>query len=93
MGNVVVEVLHTPGHTPEHVSLLVTDTTRGPEPGVMLALVCTCTCLQSSALVLAIEPGFGLTLSETGAGLVLTIGETGLTFGETYSRSRATGAD
>jgi len=36
MGNVVVEVLHTPGHTPEHISLLVTDKTRGPEPWMIL---------------------------------------------------------
>jgi hydroxyacylglutathione hydrolase len=36
MGNVVVEVLHTPGHTPEHMSLLVTDKTRGPEPWMIL---------------------------------------------------------
>ncbi len=32
LGNVVVEVLHTPGHTPEHICLLVTDRTRGEEP-------------------------------------------------------------
>src|SRR5207237_10212038 len=32
LGNVSIEVLHTPGHTPEHVSLLVTDRTRGSEP-------------------------------------------------------------
>ena len=32
LGNVTVEVLHTPGHTPEHVSLLVTDRTRAQEP-------------------------------------------------------------
>lgn len=32
LGNVVAEVLHTPGHTPEHVSLLVTDRTRASEP-------------------------------------------------------------
>ena len=32
LGNVQVRVLHTPGHTPEHISLLVTDKTRGPEP-------------------------------------------------------------
>jgi metallo-beta-lactamase superfamily protein len=31
LGNVQVRVLHTPGHTPEHISLLVTDKTRGPE--------------------------------------------------------------
>jgi glyoxylase-like metal-dependent hydrolase (beta-lactamase superfamily II) len=32
LGNVTVEVLHTPGHTPEHISLLVTDRTRAQEP-------------------------------------------------------------
>lgn len=32
LGNVVVEVLHTPGHTPEHISLVVTDRTRAEEP-------------------------------------------------------------
>jgi glyoxylase-like metal-dependent hydrolase (beta-lactamase superfamily II) len=32
LGNVVVRVLHTPGHTPEHLSLLVTDHTRAQEP-------------------------------------------------------------
>jgi hydroxyacylglutathione hydrolase len=32
LGNVVARVLHMPGHTPEHVVLLVTDQTRGPEP-------------------------------------------------------------
>src|SRR5437899_5334413 len=32
LGNVSVEVLHTPGHTPEHISLLVTDRTRAHEP-------------------------------------------------------------
>ena len=31
-GNVVVRVLHTPGHTPDSVSLLVTDKRRGDEP-------------------------------------------------------------
>lgn len=36
LGNVSVEVLHTPGHTPEHISLLVTDRTRGPEPWFVL---------------------------------------------------------
>ncbi len=32
LGNVVIRVVHTPGHTPEHISLLVIDRTRGPEP-------------------------------------------------------------
>jgi len=32
MGNVIVEVLHTPGHTPEHICLLVSDRTRSTEP-------------------------------------------------------------
>lgn len=32
LGNVVIEVLHTPGHTPEHIILLVTDKTRSPDP-------------------------------------------------------------
>jgi glyoxylase-like metal-dependent hydrolase (beta-lactamase superfamily II) len=36
LGNVSVRVLHTPGHTPEHVCLLVTDRTRGPEPWFVL---------------------------------------------------------
>ncbi len=31
LGNVTVKVLHTPGHTPEHISLLVTDRTRADE--------------------------------------------------------------
>lgn len=36
LGNVIIQVLHTPGHTPEHISLLVTDKTRGPEPWFLL---------------------------------------------------------
>jgi hydroxyacylglutathione hydrolase len=32
LGNVSARVLHTPGHTPEHITLLVTDRKRGPEP-------------------------------------------------------------
>src|SRR5207237_6369822 len=35
-GNVVSSVLHTPGHTPEHVCLLVTDRTRFDEPWFVL---------------------------------------------------------
>ncbi len=36
LGNVSVEVLHTPGHTPEHISLLVSDRTRAQEPWFVL---------------------------------------------------------
>ena len=32
LGNVTIKVLHTPGHTPEHICLLVTDRTRADEP-------------------------------------------------------------
>jgi hydroxyacylglutathione hydrolase len=35
-GNVSTRVLHTPGHTPESLSLVVTDRTRGPEPWFVL---------------------------------------------------------
>ncbi|WP_312162960.1 MBL fold metallo-hydrolase [Phenylobacterium sp.] len=36
LGNVVVEVLHTPSHTPEHICLAVTDRTRADEPWFVL---------------------------------------------------------
>lgn len=36
LGNVRIRVLHTPGHTPESVCLLVTDLRRGPEPWFVL---------------------------------------------------------
>ena len=32
IGNVVAEVWHVPGHTPEHIALVVSDGTRAPEP-------------------------------------------------------------
>ncbi len=32
VGSVRVDVMHTPGHTPEHLSLLVTDTSSANEP-------------------------------------------------------------
>ncbi|MBI4241669.1 MAG: MBL fold metallo-hydrolase [Candidatus Rokubacteria bacterium] len=35
-GNVRLTMLHTPGHTPEGISILVTDHTRGPEPWFVL---------------------------------------------------------
>jgi len=37
MGEVVFEVLHTPGHTPEHISLLVTDRSCGDMPALLLS--------------------------------------------------------
>jgi hydroxyacylglutathione hydrolase len=36
LGNVTIKVLHTPGHTPEHISLVVTDHTRCEEPWFVL---------------------------------------------------------
>lgn len=36
VGNVRIQVVHTPGHTPEHLSFLVTDTPRGENPSMML---------------------------------------------------------
>jgi glyoxylase-like metal-dependent hydrolase (beta-lactamase superfamily II) len=36
LGNVTITVLHTPGHTPEHITLLVTDRTRSEEPWFVL---------------------------------------------------------
>jgi hydroxyacylglutathione hydrolase len=36
LGNVVIRVLHTPGHTPEHISLVVTDRTRSQDPWFIL---------------------------------------------------------
>jgi hydroxyacylglutathione hydrolase len=37
MGDVAFEVMHTPGHTPEHVSLLVHDRAVGPDPALLLS--------------------------------------------------------
>ncbi len=36
LGNTRVRVLHTPGHTPESICLLVSDLRRGPEPWFVL---------------------------------------------------------
>ena len=36
MGNTEVEVLHTPGHTAEHISLVVTDHARADEPWLVV---------------------------------------------------------
>lgn len=37
LGNVTVEALHTPGHTPEHISFLVTDGAFSDRPGFLLS--------------------------------------------------------
>jgi hydroxyacylglutathione hydrolase len=37
LGNVQIRALHTPGHTPEHISMLVIDRTRGVEPWFVLS--------------------------------------------------------
>ncbi|MGH2819160.1 MAG: MBL fold metallo-hydrolase [Actinomycetota bacterium] len=37
MGDVAFEVLYTPGHTPEHISLLVVDRAGGREPALLLS--------------------------------------------------------
>ena len=36
LGNTLIKVLHTPGHTPEHISLVVTDLRRADEPWFVL---------------------------------------------------------
>lgn len=36
VGNVLVRAVHTPGHTPEHLSFLVTDGATSDEPGYIL---------------------------------------------------------
>ena len=37
MGEVIFHILHTPGHTPEHISVLVTDRSRGEAPVLLLS--------------------------------------------------------
>ena len=37
MGEIVFEAMQTPGHTPEHMSFLVTDRARGDEPALLLS--------------------------------------------------------
>ncbi len=37
MGEVMFEVMHTPGHTPEHICVLVTDLSRGNEPVLLFS--------------------------------------------------------
>lgn len=36
LGNITVQAVYTPGHTPEHMSFLVTDGAQASEPGFML---------------------------------------------------------
>ena len=36
LGNITVEAVHTPGHTPEHLSFLITDGAFADAPGYML---------------------------------------------------------
>ncbi len=36
IGNIAIDAVHTPGHTPEHLSYLVTDGAQSTEPGFML---------------------------------------------------------
>lgn len=37
LGNISVQALHTPGHTPEHLSFLVTDGAFSDQPGFLLS--------------------------------------------------------
>lgn len=37
MGEVIIEAMHTPGHTPEHMSFLLYDLSRGEVPAVLLS--------------------------------------------------------
>lgn len=37
VGNLRIDVIHTPGHTPEHLSFLVTDTPASPHPLLLLS--------------------------------------------------------
>lgn len=36
LGEIELEIVHVPGHRPEQVNLLITDTSRGPEPWCIL---------------------------------------------------------
>lgn len=36
LGNVIAEIWHLPGHTPEHIALVVTDRTRSTEPWLVV---------------------------------------------------------
>jgi hydroxyacylglutathione hydrolase len=52
MGNVRVTVVHTPGHTPDSVSLIVTDRSRAQEPWFVLTgdtLLNSCTTASTAS--------------------------------------------
>lgn len=36
LGNLLIDVIHTPGHTPEHLSFLITDTPASAQPAMLL---------------------------------------------------------
>ena len=36
MGEVILDIVHVPGHRPEQINLLITDTSRGPDPWCIL---------------------------------------------------------
>ena len=36
LGNTVIEIMHVPGHTPEHIALLVSDRVRANEPWLVV---------------------------------------------------------
>lgn len=36
-GDITIEVMHTPGHTPEHISLVIYDKEAGEEPAIFLS--------------------------------------------------------
>lgn len=40
LGQIVLRVIHTPGHRPESISILVTNTERSPEPSMVLSGDC-----------------------------------------------------
>ena len=58
LGNTTIKILHTPGHTPEHITLLVTDNKRGADPWfvctghtLMIGDMGRTTCNQSRSVV------------------------------------------
>ena len=53
LGSVELNVLETPGHTPEHITIAVVDRTRGDEPWCPSATIATGGAIQLTATVLA----------------------------------------